>query len=397
MRIYFQNDVEDVEEQENLKTRSSTREKLSIKEVDYIVDGTDTLLYVVNFSNDNGYMLLSGANSSFPVIAHSNTGNLDLRDIDKASPLYMVVESYKNKIRKELSDPSLTSSEYFEEWKDLGKKGYEYEIEPNNTEPKSAVRARRRHSSGKKTIYPYTGIELDYWCQEGGYNFYAQNQYPIGCPAIATGMLMYDTSQRMLGNSQSTFPGFVFADKTDVKDVATGTSVARKLRQIADSIPGYNFTPKFSGALPDNITIGLHKLGYTKAEKVPYDFELLYKNFTFKGYNYFGQETEFQRGVLLAAYQNAWGGGHIWFCDGYYEQSYTVKKKFLGIKVKSWNEYDDRIYMNWGWGHDKGNGWYCATASPWSSLDKGKVNLNHNTFMYINLSHYEKPVHENHH
>jgi len=395
----FSQRFKELEEQGNkrLETRSSTSKKLSIKNVDFIVEGIDTLLYVINFSNDNGYMLLSGANSSFPVIAHSSTGNLYLKDIDKANPLYMVVESYKNKIKKELSNPSLTSNEYFEEWKDLGKKGYEYEIEPNNTEPKPATRTRRKDSTGKKTIYPYTGKQLDYWCQEGGYNFYAQNQYPIGCPAIATGMLMYDTSQRILGNSQTTFPLFNLTDTIDVKDINKGTSVAKKLRLITDSIPEYNFTPEFSGALPDNITIGLHKLGYTKAEKVPYNFELLYKNLTFKGYDYFGQETDYQRGILLAAYQSAWGGGHIWFCDGYYEQAYTIKKKFLGIRIKSWEEYDDRIYMNWGWGHDKGNGWYCATDSQWSSLDKENINLNYETFMYINLNHYEIPIHKNNH
>ena len=53
--------------------------------------------------------------------------------------------------------------------------------------------------------------------------------------------------------------------------------------------------------------------------------------------------------------------------------------------------------MNWGWGHDKGNGWYCATDSQWSSLDKENINLNYETFMYINLNHYEIPIHKNNH
>lgn len=60
----------------------------------------------------------------------------------------------------------------------FGKDGYEYEVELSDDEPKpesSQTRSsRRKDSSGKKSIYPYTGKDLNYWCQEGGYNFYAK-------------------------------------------------------------------------------------------------------------------------------------------------------------------------------------------------------------------------------
>lgn len=67
------------------------------------------------------------------------------------------------------------------------------------------------------------------------------------------------------------------------------------------------------------------------------------------------------------------------------------KEKILGITTKSWKEYDDRIYMNWGWGPNQGNGWYCATENFWSSLDNPNINLNRNIIMYINLDYYENP------
>jgi len=72
---------------------------------------------------------------------------------------------------------------------------------------------------------------------------------------------------------------------------------------------------------------------------------------------------------VQGAEYSPYGGGHICFCDGYYEQGYTVTKKNLGIKVKLWKEYDDRLYMNWGWGINQGNGWYCATDDVWTSLE----------------------------
>ena len=65
---------------------------------------------------------------------------------------------------------------------------------------------------------------------------YAPNQACIGCPAISIGMLMYDTSQRLLGNSTSTTPYFYYYDKRDLSAVTDYTDTARKLRQIADRI-----------------------------------------------------------------------------------------------------------------------------------------------------------------
>lgn len=139
----------------------------------------------------------------------------------------------------------------------------------------------------------------------------------------------------------------------------------------------------------------MHNLGYTKATLNNYNFETLYNNLTFKGNGYAGQEQTFSRGVLLGAFATYSNTGHIWFCDGYYEQGYTVKKKFLGITIKTWNEYDDRLYMNWGWGPNGGNGWYCATDDGyWSSLDSDTgftMHLKRLPQMYINLSHYEIP------
>ena len=79
-------------------------------------------------------------------------------------------------------------------------------------------------------------------------------------------------------------------------------------------------------------------------------------------------------------------GGHIWFCDGYYEQSYTVRKKFLGMTIKTWTEYDDRIYMNWGFG--RGNGWFCANDNFWSSFDAPYQGFWYQISMYVNLADY---------
>ena len=380
----------------DVETRTASSDSPKILDyIDVYVENGDTLMYALNYANNAGYIIVGADNLAFPILSHSSHGTFNFNAIDENSPVNDFLEAYKETIRKGIAT-SDTSSEFYDNWKDLGKEGYEYEIEISPIEDIVETRGRREYSSGKPTIYPFTGEELDYWCQEGGYNYYAENNACIGCPAIAIGMLMYDTSQRILGNSTPTSPSFsYYYDAFDLRSETTGTDTALKLRQIADAIPNYDWGESAgaeSGALPADIVTGLRNLGYVSATMVDYNFETLYSNLTFKGYNYFGEETDFSRGVLLGAYATYGNGGHIWFCDGYYEQAYTVTKKFLGITIKKWNEYDDRLYMNWGWGPNQGNGWYCATDDGyWSSLDYGDLYLKRLPKMYINLSRYEMP------
>lgn len=378
------------------RTASSNFPK-TLDYIDVYVENGDTLMYALNYANNAGYIVVGANNLAFPILSHSSHGAFNFDAINEHSPVNNFLEAYKETIRTGVT-ASDTSSEFYDNWKDLGKEGYEYEIEICPMDELVETRGRREESSGKPTIYPLTGEELDYWCQEGGYNYYAENNARIGCPAIAIGMLMYDTSQRILGNSTPTSPSFsYYYDAFDIAGETTGTETALKLRQIADAIPDYDWGPskdEESGATPAEILTGLHNLGYVDASIATYNFETLYDNLTFEGYNYFGELTEFTRGVLLFGYDYYYGGGHIWFCDGYYEQAYTVTKKFLGITIKKWNEYDDRLYMNWGWGPDGGNGWYCATDSDyyWSSLDFDSVRLKYYPQMFVNLHSYEIPT-----
>lgn len=377
-------------------TRSAVPFSKVVADVDFYIENGDTLLYAVNYVNDEGYVLIAGDNSSFPILAHSNMGSLAFSDIPGDSPMAMFVSAAKERVKDNVEHQTSMDTDYFDNWKDLGRCGYEYEILVNDNEPLAQTRGRE-NSSGKKSIYPYTGKELDAWCQEGGYNMSAPNRACIGCPALSIGMLMYDTSLRTTGNSTVTYPSFDYTDAQDLRAVTTVTETSRKLRQIADKIPGYEWGRKKdegSGASDDAIKSGLRKLGYKNAKYVNYNFETLYKNLSFKGTNSLGQQTEYNRGVLIAA--SAYTGreyvGHIWFCDGYYEQSYTVTKKYRGRVVSSWTEYDDRIYMNWGWGPDGGNGWYLATDNVWSSSEGNpSVALKINPIIFVNLSNYVRP------
>lgn len=370
--------------------------------VDYYVENNDTLLYAVNYKDEKGYVLLSSNNGGFPIIAHSDAGELRFSDIDKENPLWLVIMSEAERVKDQRKNPDRANLDYYDDWKDIGNPDYQYEIEPTSEVPSSRLRAMRKHSTGKKTIYPYTGEKLSNWCQFGNFNTYAPNQAAIGCPALAVGMLLYDCHQRMLGKMEHvTVPRFPYYAERATKDNEDGKRVSMALRQIADSIPNYQWGAKpgdYSAAYAVDILEGLKKLGFRQAELHPYDFETLYQNMSYKEYIYGPKLSNVSRGVLIGAgHLRNPREGHIWFCDGYYEQSYTVTKKFLFIKIKSWTEYDDRLYMNWGWGPKGGNGWYSADDNVWTSIEGNpEVYLKYRPMIFTNLRYYTSPEYPQH-
>lgn len=364
----------------------------TLDNIDYYIKDSDTLLYSFNYKNNNGFLLVANSIGFMPIIAYSNQGNLNFNTLDNNPTLEYFVESSANKVLNVIKNPTEENLSYFEKWKDLGNEDYEYELDLYDDEPKSdntpiALGLRRDYSNGKESVYPYTGKELNSWKQEGKYSKYAKNGALIGCPAVAISMLLYDTSNRMIGNRQITIPEFSYQNK----DESFIDDTAKKFRQVADSIPNYSWGTKAgseSGAEPKDIEVGLRKLGYTQATLEDFNFEKFYNNLTYEDYIYGNFKGQVARGVLLGAYSKYGGGGHIWFCDGYFEQSYKVRKKFLGFVVKSWTEYEDKYYMNWGWGGET-NGWYSLDINNYWEGENSKIPLVNELKMFTNLRYYE--------
>lgn len=365
-----------------------------VSHLSYYVEQQDTLLYAVNYKNNEGFIILSGDNSSFPIIAHSDTGNLNFADIPTGSPLHSELAGHIAKAKSNLHNPNRVNTEYFNKWKDLGNKDYQYEIVPNSPTPASELRGYRDYSTGKESIYPSTGKDLNKWEQAGTFNEFAPNKAAIGCPAVSIGMLLYDCANRIGGNYTHTYPSVLFSAKEADSQNHYGREVSSVLKEIADSIPNYKWGQRegvLSGAAPEDIVLGLKKIGFKNAQLVNYNFETLYSNLSFKAKNYFGEEATYYRGVLIGGLHPYEPSGHIWFCDGYYEQAYRVTKKFLFIKIKSWTEYDDRLYMNWGWGPEGGNGWYRATDEHWTSPNHSTKYFKYEPKMIIGLHEYDRP------
>jgi hypothetical protein len=208
------------------------------------------------------------------------------------------------------------------------------------------------------------------WGQEEGYNYDAKiNGALAGCPAVAVGMLCYDhwfpSNYYYLGMP------YELSSKYENRS----SHISRMFRSIADKIPSYNWGKHASGSTPNNTLTGIKRLGYSNAKLIDFNLYTVYENLK-KGYP-----------VLLRSYQNGIRGGHIWFCDGYWEAKVEIKhrkRKWYGKKYThcTWHEYHDYLYMNWGW-DGKANGWYRSDENGhWKPK---KTNFNYRRQAYIDL------------
>lgn len=58
----------------NAKTRSTLDKEKVLDNIDYLIENEDTLLYSFNYKDNEGFIIIAGDNSSFPIIAHSKVG-----------------------------------------------------------------------------------------------------------------------------------------------------------------------------------------------------------------------------------------------------------------------------------------------------------------------------------
>ena len=352
----------------NIKFKGKRPQKVSpiteYKDVQYIISDNDTLMYVINFGENDGYMIMSGDKGSFPIISFVDTGRVDVSAIDKSTSFGQWIEEKKVEISEKLKQPIDTTNVNYKLWQGVGNDSCTVSIEltkelprrNSNSSLKQKMTGTRTYSTCKATVYPYTGVYYT-WSQGSGYN----NNAPIagalaGCPAVAVGLLCVD----------QWYPSaFDFYSMPYSVTVNNENSVSKMFRAIGDKIPGYKWSITSSGATPYNILTGIQELGFKDAKCQPYEFETAYNN------------LQKSLSVLFGGYSS--NGGHIWFCDGYYEMGWKITRttKFLWwkTKVETWYEYSDFLWMNWGW-YGSQNGWF--ESNSWNGFENNKM-------MYIDL------------
>lgn len=355
----------------NLKSVAKSSKSVSRKVEEIYTDDGKVALYIINLGDDAGYMIISGdKESSSTMLAFNDVGNLNYSSLDKNSTMALWLEEKRQLISEDLNSEKNPDDDNYLMWDGFSSTDSDVEIElellsfrpskDNDNEP--TLRGRHKGSWGLAGQGVGYQVYYNTWGQGTGYNADAKNGAYIGCPAVAIGLLC----------RYYYFPySYDYWSMPQKLNTSSSNAISKMFRSIADNIPNYSWGSgpgRESGATEPNIVTGLRKLGYTDAKSRDYNFDVAYKS------------IEKDRPVLLAGFQNQYGqGGHIWIADGYWEQTWKVTRKFAGIKVKSWYEYVDMLYMNWGW-DGTGNGW--IDQADWNS---GRASFNYARRMFYDV------------
>ncbi len=331
-----------------------------------VAESKDTVMFSVNFGGNKGFMLISGDKEDAPIVALSDVGSFDINNLNPTVTIWL--EGQKENIAEQMKEPLVENDDDHSLWSGILSDSAQVEFEFVSDMPKLKGCPTGENPSGRSTVYPYLGVK-NKWGQGLGYNCDAKVRRALaGCPSVAIGQLCRE--QKFPGNyNYSGMPH----DLSSYYNYRSN-DISKMFRSIGDKIPGYTWSVNGSGAKPTNIVTGLKRLGYSRVSFSNYNLVTVYNNLR-KG-----------NPVLLASYQNGrYSGGHIWFCDGYYEAKIKIThKKWRPFK---WRvhcikyRYDDYLYMNWGWDGSH-NGWFRGDVSSWKP---GNANFNYKRKMYTNL------------
>lgn len=313
-----------------------------LEDISIYTENGDTLLYSINYSNNQGYIVLGASNYDLSILAMSSEGNYSFNSEIQLNVLLKLYVDQAKKRRQNIDS----------DWDGYGKTGFQYIVElVDSIDIKTKTRSKE--SSGVPFISPDTGIALDKWCPSvcGQAN----------CGIIVMSMVLYDLQQRTLGPHIITSYNFNSDDK-----------ISPSIEKINAVSSHFNLN-EYGNISESDFLMAAHSLGFINADIQLFSFEEFVRNIQ---YNVNGGNST--QGVVFLC-DSPTSESHIWFCDGYREQIYKVTKKFLGIVIKEWYEYENQFYMNWGFGENTANGWYRINDnSNWQSMDGTEVAFNTN-------------------
>lgn len=321
----------------------------------------DTLLYAVNFKNNEGFALVPASRKADPLLAICEKGNYS-PDCEKLNPGFGI---YMGLAEKKLADLEKISDD---QNSNTGNDGYEidFNLNPIETDPN---RIAQEMKETEDTIWhcrvmPRVKVQ---WNQRGIYGALATNK-TAGCApvAIAQAMSYFNYPKHM----KFTFKGRQLSELNinweEIKhhqmdnsfsclincDENNHTNISHILRQIgADAGSTYKSSKKTSTTNSG-----------TKAALEKYGFSV-------SGFhNYIATDgTKIGYGIILicghGTDEDGDRTGHIWVLDGV--KNFTVKHTCYTRRgnngpweIMSQGNYDYHFnHFNWGWG-GYGDGWF---------------------------------------
>lgn len=385
----------------NTQTKSSAIRK--IKEIIPVKDSQGTeIIYIVNYENNMGYVLLSGNNEYKPVLAYNETGNFNLKEaehtgvsiwlqtqecaiqnvkllpdsirlqnrrawnkyLEKKVPVQLVSKGHTRNVDPDLQyQVGVYIEETLNKWSDEGYTIYPYgdgtileELFPSNDVPAIkeylAMNAEDRFFDGfTSTVYirvkdgttqseSVAPLLKTTWGQTGGYAASILFNFPVGCAAVAIGQIMryHEYPSGYDWNSMA------YTYPTDV--TAEFLSDVGKKAKIVYASDG-------SGTSINNACEALKKYGYVNSRVVDH-----------KSLIYITDQLKNHWPVYIRGEKKG-GKGHAWVCDGFSKTFYINPYEVMAIDKTVFDKEGYPYYrcmhsqtvttgwiiyhMNWGW------------------------------------------------
>lgn len=391
------------------KTKSQGKD---IDRISSVIDSLNNkLLYIVNYSNNGGYIIISATKKYQPILAYSEEGSFNLDKII-GSGAEALIDLYKKDIRDAIGDQSDSLRiKYASEWNLFEKKETNKDKETKSYFDIQNLREaeiRKRESQGyechslgaamnfmdseqakgfirdicdhtypeyncnevnilliKRTNEKINNLINTNWGQGSPFNIDAPNKL-AGCAPIAIGQIA----------NYHRWPNSYNWDQINSIYGKENDETYRFIKDIRNFCK-VKYNKKATGTTRENEIKCFQKLGYNVTVK---DY-----NIPEEGYNVIN-ELKKKNPVFMTGYKENhevifweyYTDGHAWICDGYKKNStqYAVSvfsnelfapNKPMEPKYvfhSGFTQTNIYLHMNWGWSGDCDGWYYVSQANP---------------------------------
>lgn len=317
------------------RNHSLTKEQLTVKSIDYVIENEDTLMGIINFS-PCGFIIMGMNEKTTPVWAYSTENNFILGKNSAAA--FTLIDEYKGSVKEDIAHEA-TSQHVSTAW--------------------DQIKNNAKSAKGTPIVSP---LITALWNQDKYYNQYSpidsespsgyDNKVPNGCVALAMAMIMYyyrypetgsgtHTNYTNYGNYTVNFAQQTYNYNAMSDQLSTYNSeVAKLIFHCATSVD-MRYAADGSGAFSENVADAL-KTYFKYSSSASYKNKRNHSN------------TEWREMLISSLDQKkplyysgrSDEGGHAFLCDGYDE--------------------DTLFHFNFGWG-GAGNGYFVVNSSSSST------------------------------
>lgn len=334
-------------------------------------DAPDTLMYVFNYEDNQGFAVVSANKSTEALIAVTEQGTYNEETETDNPGLALYMDMAKNYVARGGATGNTI----------IGGGGLPL------TEEKTETTTTITSDYG-----PFLEVR---WGQGEPYNTYcysSSNQLsPTGCVATALAQIFsyteyptnmpiyYDyNNYHVLYINWDTLKGHISSKEDCNCTSTTHTQLAEIFRQIGEKV-GMTYTPTDSWATTNPVLIYLDELGYSHSGFIDYNENSVINSLSNNNI------------VYIAGQKNSTDAGHVWVLDGYKSLTQTTKTYRRPAGQLDWTLISSYTYsyaynhFNWGWDGD-GNGYFTEgvfkSNSPYDLDDGVSSSSNSNNYSY---------------